>query len=216
MLISMTTIRDFDQTCSVCGNTSPQPVLMSTNTWGYPDLDLRPSEMQRSTMNIWVLECPHCGYVSGNLENKTLISEKFLKSDSYMTCDGIEFIGRISKKFYKAYLIAKEVEEANKCFFNLLHCAWDCDDHEDPNAAKIRKLALKYFDDLEFSDEEKKDYLAIKADLLRRTGQFDLLIEEFSDVTIGEEIYDKIIRFQIEKANEKDTQCYTVEDAVNK
>ena len=42
----------------------------------------------------------------------------------------------------------------------------------------MRRLALSYFDDLKYSDEKKKDYLCMKADLLRRTGQFDRLIEE--------------------------------------
>ena len=76
----------------------------------------------------------------------------------------------------------------------------------------MRKLALDQFDDLKYDDEEKKNYLAIKADLLRRSGQFDQLIEEFSDITIGDEIYDNVIQFQIEKALEKDTKCYTVRD----
>ncbi|MEE1149920.1 MAG: hypothetical protein UH242_03065 [Methanobrevibacter sp.] len=47
---------------------------------------------------------------------------------------------------------------------------------------------------------------------MRRSRQFDQLIEEFSDITIGDEIYDNVIQFQIEKALEKDTKCYTVGD----
>ena len=58
----MTIIKDIETECSVCGETTEQPVLMSTNSWGYPDLDLRPPEMQRSTMHVWIQECPHCGY----------------------------------------------------------------------------------------------------------------------------------------------------------
>ena len=65
---------------------------------------------------------------------------------------------------------------------------------------------------MKYEDEEKKNYLAIKANLLRRSRQFDQLIEEFSDITIGDEIYDNVIQFQIEKALEKDTKCYTVGD----
>ena len=161
-------------------------MVTSTNTQDYPDLDLRPAEMQRSTMFTWILECPHCGYIAGTFRNKPQITEEFLKSESYMTCDA--------------------------CFFNLLHCAWDCDDKNDENAVKMRKLALDQFDDLKYEDEEKKNYLAIKANLLRRSRQFDQLIEEFSDITIGDEIYDNVIQFQIEKALEKDTKCYTVGD----
>ena len=213
--IPMTIIRNFDQKCPVCGKLSSQPVLSSTNAMDYPDLDLRPAEMQRSTMSIWVLECPHCGYVSGNFKNETQITDDFLKSDSYQTCDGIEFIGKLSKRFYRAYLIAKESEDSVKCFFNLIHCAWDCDDKNDPNATRIRKLAIEQFDNLDYDESERKNYLAIKADLLRRSGEFDRLVEEFSDIRIGEEIYDDIIQFQIMKALKKDTECYTVGDVKN-
>ena len=214
--IPMTTMFDIEQKCPVCGKVSSHQVLGSTNTMDYPDLDLRPAEMQRSTMNTWIDECPHCGYVSGDFRNETSIDEEFLKSESYLTCDGIEFIGYLSKRFYRAYMIAREMKDSNKCFFNLLHCAWDCDDKNDSNAVKMRKLALEHFDDLEYDENEKKNYLAIKADLLRRSGQFDQVIEEFSGITIGEEPYDLIFQFQIEKSKEKDAECYTVGDAKNR
>ena len=71
----MTTIMEFNQTCAVCGETSLQPVISSTSTWGYPDLDLRPAEMQRSSMFAWLVECPHCGYVAAKLENKSEMPE---------------------------------------------------------------------------------------------------------------------------------------------
>ena len=211
----MTMIEQIEMKCSVCGKTSPQPVLFSTNTMGYPDLDLRPAEMQRSTMSTWVLECPHCGYVSGQLDGEVKITEDFLKSEEYMSCDGHEFEGRLSRLFYKNYLIAKESGTSMGCFMNLQRCAWDCDDHEDDNAIDIRKKAIAYADELiGLDDEAKNNLLVIKSDLLRRSRQFDKLIEEYSNLRIGEEILDKIIQFEIEKAKEKDTNCYTVEDVI--
>src|SRR5689334_17370242 len=53
--------------CSVCGTSSRQEVLTSTNCIGSPDLDLRPPQMKRSTMDRWLHECPNCGFVSGDL-----------------------------------------------------------------------------------------------------------------------------------------------------
>ena len=153
----MTLIHDIEKNCPVCGKSSPQPVLTSTNTMGYPDLDLRPAEMQRSTMFVWLDECPHCGYVSPSFSDETDITEDFLKSDEYINCDGFEFKNDLSKRFYKAYLIAKKTKNSEECFFHLLHCAWKCDDAEDPLAAEMRRLALSYFDDLKYSDEKKKE-----------------------------------------------------------
>ena len=103
----MTTTRDFDKKCAVCTKTSPQTVLMSTSAWGYSDLDLRPSEMQRSSMFAWLQECPHCGYVAVNLENELEVSSDLLKSNEYLTCEGYEFKSDLAKRFFKHSLISK-------------------------------------------------------------------------------------------------------------
>jgi hypothetical protein len=211
----MTQIFDRDQKCSVCGNSSPQPVLASTNAWGYADLDLRPPEMQRSTMTTWIVECPHCGYVSSRLEKELEIPKDFLKSEEYLTCDGHDFIGNLSKKFYKRFLIARQADDTEECFKNLLHCAWDCDDRKDSNATDIRKEALKYVDELiRLHGDANDNFICIKADLLRRSGQFDKLIEDYSGMTTDEDVLNKIIEFQIGRAREKDTECYTIEDVI--
>ena len=64
----MTSSRFRQVICSACGTSSRQQVLLSTNSFlGSPDLDLRPPEMERSTMSLWLQECPNCGFVSGDL-----------------------------------------------------------------------------------------------------------------------------------------------------
>lgn len=211
----MTMIDTIDKKCSVCGKSSPQHVLMSTNSMGYPDLDLRPPEMKRSTMNTWIDECPYCGYVASSLSEESKISKDFLKSDEYLTCDGYDFKGNLSKLFYRQHLIAKKSNDAMEAFLSLQHCAWDCDDNDDENASDIRKLALPYIDELiENDDEDRNVLLVIKSDFLRRSCEFDQLISEYENLTIGDDTMDKIIRFEIQKASEKDTDCYTLEDVV--
>ena len=58
----MTTIRDQTIECPVCGREVSIYLLMSTNAMGYADLDLRPPEMQRSTMYQTTTMC-YCGNV---------------------------------------------------------------------------------------------------------------------------------------------------------
>ena len=213
MVNTMTTIIPVDQKCSVCGYTSQQYVLGSTNSWGYADLDLRPAPMQRDTMNTWIVECPNCGYVAGNLENESGIKIDFVKSEAYTTCDDNEFEGKLSERFYRGFMIARETNNTRACFFNLHHCAWDCDDHNDPKAIEMRKMALQYLDEMiESADEETNNLVLIKADMLRRTEQFDTLIEEYESVTLDDAQLDRVLKFQIKKAQEKDTACYTGED----
>ena len=209
----MTVIRDLDQDCSVCGKSSPQPALFSTNTWGYPDLDFRPAPMQRDTMFTWLVECPHCGYVANNLNEKLEIPEEFLKSEAYITYDGNEFISKVARRFYRRFMIQREMGNDYKCYLNLHRCAWSCDDNEDPLAGDIRMLALEYLDKVLDQNRDDRDaLLLIKADFLRRTSQFDKVIDEFSDTTFDDEKYTQIIRFQVLKAGESDSKCYTGED----
>lgn len=213
----MTMIRQVDQKCSVCGETSQHPVLLSTNSMGYADLDLRPPGMQRSTMNTWIQECPYCGYVASDLGDELKISKDFLNSKEYLTCDGFNFKSDLSKLFYKSFLISSQSGDTLGCFLGLRNCAWKCDDYEDETSIAIRKLALPYIDEIIQKDEESKDtFLVIKSDFLRRSGEFDQLISEYENLTIRDELLDKIIQFQIQKALEKDTDCYTVGDVVGR
>lgn len=213
----MTRITKVEIECGVCGKESTHSALLSTNSFGSPDLDLRPSEMSRSTMNTWILECPHCGYVASKLNENPEIDTDFIMTDKYMNCDGFEFEKDLAGRFYKGYLIANEKNNIRESYLNLLHCAWVCDDGEDiDNARKIRKLSIGYLDELiKMGGEEKDNFVLMKADLLRRSGEFDRVIEEYSDMILDEEILNKVITFQIIKARQRDDACYTLNDVEN-
>ena len=215
----MTNMTQIEMECSVCGKTSEQPVILSTNNFGYPDLDTRPPEMYRSTMNTWILECPHCGYVAKNLEEELKINEDYLKSNKYKTCNVINFKSDLSKNFYKRYLIESENSEDINAYFALLYCAWACDDSEDLENSKFtRQLAIELADkiikDNKNSNDDVENLIVMKADLLRRTGEFNQLIKDYEKLTLKDELLNKIIKFQVEKAYEKDNKCYTVEEVL--
>ena len=54
----------------------------------------------------------------------------------------------------------------------------------------------------------------VRAVLLRRSGQFDRLIDEYADVKMKDKLLSIILAFQLQKAREKDAACYRVSDAV--
>ena len=87
--------------CAICKAVNEYSVITSTNTFGGgPDLDLRPAEMQRSTMGAWVQVCPNCGYVSANISDKHHVTKTWLQSENYLTCDGIACAPDRAKAFY--------------------------------------------------------------------------------------------------------------------
>ena len=205
--------------CHVCGETNEFRVLLSTNTFGGgPDLDLRPGEMQRSTMHLWVHKCPVCGYVSEDVSDETSVTREWLQSERYLNCEGIDFKSDLAKEFYQKYMINLEDNNKEGAMFALIHAAWDCDDHEDDeNAKKCRELALTLVDEVtnNMDDSEEVDNINLmRADLMRRTGHFDELIEKYSSIRFDDEIMSQILAYQLEKAKEHDFNCYTVEDVI--
>lgn len=212
----MTMPLDVTKRCFVCGSESPQTILASSNTFGGThDLDTRPPEMMRSTMHWWIQECPHCGYISYDLESETKIARDFLKSDRYTTCAGRNFQFSLAEQFYRQYLILLEEQDAGSAFSAALNAAWACDDCDtDENAVHCRLMALEQLDKVltEPGCGKNEDLLTMRADLLRRTRQFDRLIAEYADQKFENDLLNKIIAFQLEKAKNQDTLCYRMED----
>ena len=205
--------------CAVCGAEVEVHVITSTNSFfGSPDLDLRPAEMARSTMDFWVQECPECGYVSRFVSEKPgWVTRKWLETPEYLGCDGLNFRSDLAKRFYRCYTILRLNQDAEGAFHALLNCAWACDDSKERrNAAHCRALAAALADELiagEHAGDEKLKL--IKADLLRRSGKFKAVVSEYSACRFGEDVMNDVLAFQLDLAKNKDRACYTIEDAVS-
>ena len=93
-------------------------------------------------------------------------------------------------------------------------------EHLDPkkckqDAIECRKRCLSLIEAL-LADKpdqaHKETFLGIKADLLRRTGQFDAVITEYTGKTFENKYVDQVVRFEIDLAKAKDTKAYTMGD----
>lgn len=203
--------------CAVCGSVHQYRVLASTNAFGSPDLDLRPPEMQRSTMNVWIQECPDCGYISEDVSDPSDVTLDDLKSEDFLSCDGIIFVSDLASRFYKYYKINILDDNRKDAFMAILHAAWACDDADDQVNAKIcREKAIPLISHLITENHKEKDNLMlIKADLLRRSSHFNALLNEFQNVEFQEQIMNHVMAFQLALAKAMDTACYKVSDAEN-
>ena len=147
------------------------------------------------------------------------MNEEFLKSEEYCSCSNIDFKSDLARKFYKFYLINIFDKNCAVAFYAALYAAWACDDAKDKeNAVFCRKLAIEenekiiegYYDEL--VTEARETLMVQKADLLRRAGLFEKLINEYSALEFDDTDLRKFITFEIEKAKEQDTACYTLGD----
>ncbi len=210
----MTMLTRAENHCAVCGAWNTYVDVLSTNTFGSPDLDLRPAEMARGTMPSWIQACPKCGYVSKRVSDKTYIKKEWLQSEKYLTCDGIPFVSDLAKQFYRYYLLNSSKAELQNAFFAILHAAWACDDAKDDESAKhCREIAIVLGRLLiEENCDGVDNVKLICADLMRRAGRFDELISTYASVRFEEDLQNQILKFQIEKAKVKDVSCYRIGD----
>ncbi len=212
----MTTVFPATVRCSVCGSENEIMVIGSTNTFGPTDLDTRPPEMKRSTMCYWVQECRNCGYTAVDLTDETTLERSFFETEDYKSCRGIPFASDLAKSFFRHYLITSEEDQHEEAFFAALHAAWACDDREDEtNAALMREKAIEMADRLLQTDscDWKDTVRLIRADLLRRTGRFDELLEQYESAAFENELMNAILAFEKELARRKLSGCYTAADA---
>ena len=208
----MTTLVDAEIACAVCGTKSTQHEISSTNQFGHMDLDTRPPEMRRSTMEFWVQECPKCGYVSENLQKKAPIERDFLSSEEYLGFEKQAPLSDLAKRFVREGRIAEKAGLPDEAFYDYLCAAWASDDQGDEYWQKeARLLSLKMLDTRNPNDRND-ELTVLKADLLRKSGQFERLVSGYSDIHFEDELLNRIICFQIEKAEQKDVATYTVED----
>ena len=211
----MTTVFSETVECSVCGHETEQWIMGSTNAFGTPDLDLRPPEMQRSTMDYWVQECENCHYVSDSISDPCPVPMAYIRSEGYLNCDGHAFKSELARSFYRHHKIQMLAGNTEGAFDALLYAAWVCDDLMDKAQAKaMRELCIPLATFLISKKKKKRDnLLLIRADLLRRAGRFDELLAAYENVRFNDDVMNQVLAFQFLKAKERDDACYTVEQA---
>ena len=218
----MSTYSYTEYKCALCGEEDLYQILTSTNACGFPDLDFRPPEMQRSTMHYWVQECRNCGYVSNKLSDKTKLKKSFVKSAEYITCNGLkeEFLSELAVRFYKHAMIQCELKNYADAAQSYLNAAWASDDRDDEAmAVHCRNKVLECMACYAPTTEELgyNDILR-KADLLRRTKRFDELISFLDSPevqAVKDKDYKKVLDFQRSLAMKGDTKCYSARYALD-
>lgn len=207
----MSTFITVETKCGICETKFQTREICSTNSFGSPDLDLRPPQMKRSTMPCWVKVCPNCGFARSTVEGNFKHLESFVHSRKYKTCEGNRFNSQLSKRFYRQALVAIEEGENLTACNAFLHAAWAADDIDDVKGAIIcRRKALALYETFDYKKDE--NLYVQRADLLRRARRFEQLIDEYSSFKSSNDLINKIVAFQLDRAKEKDTSCYTVLD----
>jgi hypothetical protein len=208
----MTTIFESDETCAACGTTTKITAIGSTNTMGAPDLDTRPAEMARSTMPLWLHECPACGHIARDLSRAHAVVAEVVRTDAYRAQRRDPAYPELANQFLCATLILEKTWAAKGAFWNAMAAAWACDDAGNADAA--RRCRLKAIELWHASTEPVSDQpggpALVLADLLRRTGQFDRLPPTPAD---AEPLVATLLDFERTLAARRDDRAHRVDEA---
>ncbi len=165
--------------CTICDCVSEQPILKSTNTFfGEPDLDLRPPELMRSTMNTWVQRCPNCGYCYPYINKGDKRFKKIISSTEYIEQLRSEEYPELANAFQCLALIYISENKPVAAGEQYHYAAWVCDDNEfTKQAVNCRLKAIQWYENAmkrgESLIEERELETLMMADLCRRIGWFE-------------------------------------------
>jgi hypothetical protein len=217
----MTTIFQEEKRCFICGQTSQHTGLGSTNRFGPPDLDTRPPEMMRSTIYHWIQCCPTCGYCAPDLAQGSPSAGRVVNSEPYLQQKADLTYPILANHFLCWAMLQEAAADYPSAGWAAVHAAWACDDAGATTAAAAsRRRALILFEQAAARGStiaaEAGVAEAIRADLLRRSGQFEQveLVSQQGLASQPEALVAKILRFQQALARQQDAGCYTVAHVV--
>lgn len=219
----MTTFREVKTECALCGQKSMQAVITSTSAYGWPDLDMRPPEMERSTIGMWVQTCPSCGCCCSDISRQIDQSTEVAHSDSYQQQLRNPEFPELANAFLCFSLIQESGGKYASAGLASLHAAWACDDAGyNASAQTCRRKAATL---LKRAREDGQSFVrraggeeVIMVDLLRRSGQFELALE-MCDAGLQKKPDDEIIQvlqFQKILISKQDVACHSTAEAGNR
>ena len=166
--------------CAVCNEKVEQMHCMSTNSFGYADLDFRPAPQARFTMYMSLKQCPKCGYATPR-RIQVISDEKkeIVLSNEYQEI--LKTIPEQNKNARKAYMCAYIEEKLNKIrnaieYYKM--AAWAFGDANNEMATACRNKAMEL---MEARSESKmknySEYGPVYIDMKRRNGEFEAALE---------------------------------------
>ena len=189
----MTTMFEVEKICSECGRASKHRACASTYNYGSPDLDTRPPEMSRSTINTWISTCPACGYCAPDISEQIEKASEIIHSDAYQRQLNDLESPKLANAFICYSIIKQSLGEFAEASWASIHAAWVCDDNGSDVGSKVfraRAVTLQQMakDKGQILTEQAGAEEAIMVDLLRRSGQFDYALKfcEYQKAPFGD------------------------------
>lgn len=197
--------------CSVCGTKSLHTVITKIQADGVPDMDLRPPEPHRSSMELWVMECPECGYCNGSLATHSDTERSYFDSREYKTLGGLKTENPIIARFVKKALICLKNRDYAEAAQSYLYGAWVGDDENNNEISEeCRTEALSIIENSNLKNDD--NFFLLRADLLRRNRQFDKVADDYGERFFKVPLMLLASQYQVKLAASKDCAVHKMSE----
>ena len=182
----MTTVAQKEVRCALCGKKSHCNVIGSWNDFGDQDTELRQYAVGMDPLDLFVVSCPHCGYVAYDLE--TELQPEWL--DEIKRLVAAFYADKLWKNgdlpIYEQYWLLAQIQqtllESDEVIAEtFLRAAWKADDlSQDGPATHYRQQAAIYLKKMLVScpDESEKVGIQLKlSEVYRRSGEFESALQ---------------------------------------
>lgn len=218
----MTTTRQEQRKCLMCGNVSAHNIIQSNSAFGSPQLDTRPPAPEGWSIEFWVQRCPSCGYCAGDISEGKPELVRTVKCHHYRKQLQSPDFPELANTFLCSSLLKEEAGEYAVAGFACIHAAWACDDVDrDTAAQECRKKAVAFLQKAREKGQRYARQIGLEelliADLLRRSRQFEdaLSICEEGLRRDPDKLISNILNFQIMLIKRSDSSAHTVAESPN-
>lgn len=218
----MTTEHRENFCCGLCGEENEYRVIGSTNSFGQPDLDTRPPQMERSTLFALVQRCLDCGYCAPDINVPCAIAKTVVAEEAYRQQLNDSAFPVLANTFLCKALLGRATGNLATAAWGHIHAAWVCDDASHAaQASKCRRgaaelLVLAEAEGQRICDQDGLS-TALLVDLLRRAGEIERAQKVLArPLTIDvDDVITEILKFQAVLLERRDLGCHTVGEALN-
>lgn len=209
-----------DRKCAVCGTVNTLIEVTNNDKSEFHDLDSRPEEPYRSTMENWVQACSNCMYCSESIEEAKPGARALVSDEDYSKQFRSSLYPALANKFICQGIIDERIGRYPKAGWAYLHAAWVCDDRKHEAARELRLRAVSCFEQAMMKGEriidERGGPGVMIIDVLRRAKDFERARDyvEIGKRKEEDEMITRLIRFEELLIKNKDTVRHTVQEAL--
>ncbi len=211
----MTTLYPIKRKCAVCGSVHEFTGIGSTNAFGHPDLDLRPPEMERSTIRMAIQRCAQCGYCATDIAESYENAAEMMGQEQYKQQLHSENFPECANSFLCYSMITANDGNLLSAAYACLHAAWICDDDDfKDGAVESRKKAIALFKRVQNSGatfaEDPGTEEALLADMMRRAELFDDALAQCENGLAKKpnDSVARVLKFQKQLILKKNAACH--------